>query len=108
IMDFANDDNFKSAWISNPTVKEPWLEIDLTARTTFNTIVIAEQSENITAYKVSCYDNGQWKDIIDGNLTRKFKFHRFNAIQGSKIKITLLGFSSKPAITELQIYNENR
>ena len=27
IMDFANDDDYKTSWQSHPSVKEPWLEI---------------------------------------------------------------------------------
>ena len=29
IMDYGNDDNFGSAWLSNKRVKEPWFEVEL-------------------------------------------------------------------------------
>ncbi len=52
IMDFANDDDFTTSWISNPTVKSPWYEIDFDKDKGFNTIVIAEQKQNITNYRL--------------------------------------------------------
>ncbi|RYF99505.1 MAG: carbohydrate-binding protein, partial [Chitinophagaceae bacterium] len=41
IMDFANDDSYNTAWISNPTVKEPWYEVTFDKVKPVNMIVIA-------------------------------------------------------------------
>ena len=108
IMDFANDDNFHSAWVSNKTVKKPWIEIDLKERKTFNTVVIAERKANVTEYKIEYFDNGSWKEIANGENRKKFKFNRFNDVQGIKIRLSLLSFTDQPAITELQVYQEKR
>lgn len=36
IMDLANDDNFYTAWKSNPVVRQPWIEVDLEKLQPFN------------------------------------------------------------------------
>lgn len=82
IMDFANDDDFKSAWISNSTVAEPWIEIDLLQTKTFNTIVIAEKSPNVSGYKIEYFLNGKWIELLVGELKARFKFHRFPQVTG--------------------------
>ncbi|RYG53698.1 MAG: carbohydrate-binding protein [Chitinophagaceae bacterium] len=108
IMDFANDDDYKTSWVSNKTVKQPWFEVDLGAIKTFNTIVIAEKNENITGYTVEYFENGKWKELFKGDNARKFKFHRFKAVKGNKVRLKLNNFSGQPAITEFQVYNEIR
>lgn len=54
IMDFANDDSFRSAWESNRAVKKPWLEIILdNTEQDFNLITIAQRGEsNFSKYRI--------------------------------------------------------
>jgi alpha-L-fucosidase len=106
IMDFANDDNFSTAWISNPTVKSPWYEITFKQPTQFNMIVVAEKMANIKNYKLEYYANGAWKPILEGNNLSKIKIHRFNSIIGSKVRILITDFTKAPQISEFQVYNE--
>jgi alpha-L-fucosidase len=108
IMDFANDDDFGSAWISNVTVAKPWIEIDLGKPQPFNTITVAERTANVTSYKLEYFANGSWKNIIQGDIKKRFKFHRFPAVTGSKIRLSMIAFAKPPAITEVGVYNEKR
>lgn len=108
IMDFANDDNFKSSWVSNPTVKQPWIEIDLKSNQAFNTIVVAEKAPNISHYKIEYFTEGKWITLLTGENKKRFKFHRFAKVSGSKIKLIILEFTNQPAISEVGVYNESR
>ena len=52
IMDFGNDDNFRTSWQSNPTVKEPWYAVELGGDKAFNAIAITEDKANISRYRL--------------------------------------------------------
>ncbi|MFT3824878.1 MAG: alpha-L-fucosidase [Chitinophagaceae bacterium] len=106
IMDFAVDDNFNTNWLSNPTVKEPWLEIKLDKEVPFNTVVITESKPNVSAYTVEYYSNGSWHKLLEGNKTGRIKIHRFTRIWGEKIRISFKTFQNPPAIAEVGVYNE--
>jgi alpha-L-fucosidase len=108
IMDFANDDNFRSAWRSNPSVKTPWIEIDLGVEQPFNTITIAEggNQSNIRQYRIEYMENNVWKPLAAGNNDKKIKVERFRPVWGNKIKIIIDHYEAPPAIAEIGVYNE--
>jgi len=108
IMDFANDDDFTSSWISNPTVQNPWYEIDFDREKGFNTIAIAEEKPNITNYKLEYYANGVWKTIFDGENGNKIKIHRFNRVWGNKVRISVSKADHQVSIAEFSVYDEQR
>jgi len=108
IMDFGNDDKYDSSWESNPTVKEPWYEVDFKNEVGFNTIVVAEQKANINKYKLQYWDGTVWKDLFVGSNTDQIKLHRFNRVWGSKVRMSIEGYANTPSIAEFQVFNERR
>ncbi len=108
IMDFGNDDNFKTAWQSNKVVKNPWYEVEFDGIKTFNAIVITEPSPNMKNYRLEYFSNGAWQPILTGNNTNRIKISRFKTVQGSKVRILIDGFDTPPAIAEFGVYNEKR
>jgi alpha-L-fucosidase len=108
IMDFANDDNFKTSWTSNTTVKNPWYEVDFSHETAFNTIVIAEQKANIKTYKLEYYASGVWKPLFNGANGNKIKIHRLSRVYGSKVRMWIDTYDHQPSIAEFGVYNERR
>ncbi|GAB4032808.1 alpha-L-fucosidase [Spirosoma jeollabukense] len=108
IMDFGNDDNFKTAWTSNKSVKKPWYEVDFATDKALNMITIVEKQPSITTYQLEYFSNGQWKPISTGNSPGRAKIHRFNTVKGSKVRLLIDEFSTPPAIAEFGIYNERR
>ena len=108
IMDFANDDDFRSAWRSNPAVKEPWIEINLGPEQAFNTITIAQSGSgsNIRKYRIEYMRNNQWKPLVENKNEKKIKVERFKEVRGSKVRIFIDEFVSAPAISEIGVYNE--
>lgn len=109
IMDFANDDNFGSAWSSNPTVKNPWYEIEFTKVLSFNTIVIAETNRvSIKKYRLEYNENGVWKPLLTATNEARIKIHRFDRVWANKIRILIDDFNDHPEIAEFEVYNEQR
>lgn len=108
IMDFANDDDFTTSWISNPTVKQPWYEIEFKNVQSFNAIVIAEEKPNISDYKLEYYVNGAWQPLFSGTNQKKIKIHRFDRIKASKVRIAIAKSAHQASIAEFQVYNEKR
>ena len=108
IMDFANDDDYKTSWSSNPTVKNPWLELDFKNEKGFNTIVIAEQKANIKNYKLDYWDVAAWKTLFNGENLSQIKVHRFQRVWGSKVRVQIESYANTPSIAEFQVFNERR
>ncbi|MFA5328424.1 MAG: alpha-L-fucosidase [Prolixibacteraceae bacterium] len=108
IMDFANDDDFGTAWVSNDAVKAPWFGIDLGKDEPFNMVTIVDSRRNIKKYRLQYEENGEWKTILTGGSGDKIKMHRFDRVWGGKIKILIDECSGSPAIAEFGVYNERR
>ncbi len=108
IMDFANDDSFRTTWQSNRSVKAPWLEIELSKEQGFNMITIVEDKPRIKKYRLEYYVNGVWKPLLSGTDAGRVKVHRFDRVYGGKVRILIDAFSEPPAIAELGVYNERR
>ncbi len=108
IMDFANDDDFGTAWQSNKAVKNPWLEIDLEGAHPFNMITVMEPHPNIRKYTLQYQENGEWKTIFSGGNTSRFKLHRFDTVWGNKVRIQIDNSSEAPSISEMGVYFEQR
>jgi len=106
IMDFANDDRFGSAWISNTTVKDPWYEVTFERAKPFNTIVVTETKPNVSAYVLEALINNQWVKLVDGHEKGRVKIHRFNRLWANKVRIRITQFQEPPAIAEFGVYDE--
>jgi len=106
IMDFGNDDNFRTAWQSNPAVKEPWYEVDLEREKSFNMIVVT--GDNIDSYRLEYRSNGVWKPLLSGDKPGRVKLHRFATVWGDGVRVLIDRFAEPPAIAELGVYAERR
>lgn len=111
LMDFANDDNFKTGWESNPLVSKPWLEIELgNNEQPFNMITITEKNNknDIQSYKLEYLHNGKWQTIFSGAKSDIIKIHRFDKVWGNKVRISIEESKGSPTIAEFGVYNERR
>ena len=106
IMDFGNDDNFTTAWISNHAVKNPWYEVAFDRDQAFNMISIVEPEPVIAKYRLQYETNGKWVDIDIKPEDGRIKIHRFPRVWGGKVRILIDEFSSAPAIAEFGVYHE--
>ncbi|BAU53564.1 alpha-L-fucosidase [Mucilaginibacter gotjawali] len=108
IMDFANDDDFTTSWISNLTVEHPWYEIDFDRDKAFNAISVAEEKPNISKYRLEYFSNGEWIPIFNGENNKKVKVHRFGRVWGSKVRIWIDKSDHQASIAEFGVYDERR
>ena len=108
IMDLANDDDFTTSWVSNPTVAQPWYEIDFDRDRAFNAISIAEDKPNISKYRLEYYSNSEWKPIFTGENTKNVKVNRFDRVWGSKIRMWIDKSDHQASIAEFGVYDERR
>jgi alpha-L-fucosidase len=108
IMDFANDDNFSTSWISNKEVKNPWFEISFDKDKSFNMITIAQGEASVKKYRVEYFDNGVWKLIKTVTNPEKIETIRFDRIWAGKVKISMDEFTAPPSLAEVGVYNERR
>jgi alpha-L-fucosidase len=105
IMDFANDDNFKTSWNSNPSVKEPWWEVDLLKETGFNTVVMTAVKANPLHYKLEYFANNKWHALGEGQQDTRIKVLHFDQVIGQKIRVKFSNFKEAPSIAEFGVYN---
>jgi alpha-L-fucosidase len=108
IMDFGNDDNFRTAWQSNPEIARPWFEVDFPRDRSFNTIIIYDARQSITAWRILYEQAGRWITLLAAENSDKVKVHRFDRVHGGRIKIIIESSTSPPAIAEFCVYDEQR
>jgi alpha-L-fucosidase len=109
IMDFANDDDFKSSWQSNKVVKQPWYEIDFNKAEGFNMVTIVEDGHNIRKYHLEySTDNGSWKSLPASKSEGRVKIHRFDRVWSNKVRVVIEESGAPPAIAEVGVYDERR
>lgn len=108
LMDFAVDDDYGTNWLSHPSVKQPWLEFDLGSENAFNTVVITENSPNVSAYSIEYFSGGKWYPLLNGSQRERIKVNRFDRVWGSKIRFNMKDFRKAPEIAEFGVYNERR
>lgn len=108
LMDFATDDSFRSAWNSNPAIKSPWFEVDLTKETAFNMVVVTEASANVSAYTLEYFADNKWHLLAEGDQAQRIKIHRFDKVYGEKVRIKFKTFKESPSVAEFGVYCERR
>jgi alpha-L-fucosidase len=106
IMDFGNDDDFRTSWHSNGEVATPWYEIDFPRYRSFNAVMIYDTKQCIRKYRLLYEQDGEWKTILSDSNDRKVKLHRFDRVWGGKVKIIIDESTSPPAIAEFGVYDE--
>jgi alpha-L-fucosidase len=108
IMDFANDDDYRTSWQSNKTVAQPWYEIDFKNERSFNTVVVAEEKANISGYTLDYWNGVAWLPLFEGRNGDRIKLHRFNRVWGSKVRMQIKDSDHQPSIAEFQVFDERR
>lgn len=108
IMDFANDDDYKTSWVSNSRVSAPWYDVELKKEQPVNLIVIAEEKSNIKSYALEYWNGTGWTKIFEGANESRIKVHRVAPFWTSKVRIRIKEAKGTPSIAEFQIFNERR
>lgn len=109
--DLATDDNFSSSWVAHPSVKEPWIQVELGDVYPVNAVVLTDRDDNaIKAYKIECRNNGEWITVYQGPATtdKRVKINRFEPVLADAVKMTVTDAQGNVQIRELGVYNEKR
>ena len=104
--DFANDDDFATAWTSHSTIKEPWWEVDLKGMKQISLVTIMEGTKgSMQAYRLEYKLGKQWYTLFEGAAPEcRVKQHRFAPIKAEKVRITITQHHGKLALSEVGVY----
>lgn len=107
IMDFANDDDFSTAWTSNPRVETPWWQVCLDGPKTIDMVTITELHGGVMqAYRLEYLAGGSWHTLFDGEAATqsRVKVHRFAPVYAEAVRVTITRKNGVPQIAELGVY----
>lgn len=110
LMDFANDDNFRTNWVSSPEVKLPWWRVDLDNDTEINMVVISEgKGSSLTGFTVEAFVDGSWKVVdrqeVDPSSRIRVHISKFDPVRAETVRVW---FSSPGnlSIAEIGVYSQ--
>lgn len=110
IHDLVTDDNFKTAWYSNPVVKNPWIAVELGKTQPLNAVVItgAKDGGELRRYSVECRVGGEWKKVFEGAAPtgRRVKIHRFDRTYADAVRVNITDADANVAIAQIGVFNE--
>ncbi|MCM1448933.1 MAG: alpha-L-fucosidase [Clostridiales bacterium] len=109
IHDLVTDDDFGSAWYSNPAVKEPWISVELGETQPLNMVVITcHKDSRLDKYSIEYRTGGEWKTLFDGNAPtdRRVKTHRFDRVYADAVRLRTTANDKPLIINEIGVYNE--
>ena len=106
IGDFANDDDFGSAWTSHPSIKEPWWEVDLKGKKLISLVTVVEGIKgSMEAYRLEYKQGKHWHTLFEGPAPEcRVKQHRFAPVKAEKVRITITRHQGKLALAEVGVY----
>jgi alpha-L-fucosidase len=106
IGDFANDDDFSSAWTSHPSVGEPWWKVDLGGRKSISLVTIVEETQgSMQTYRLEYKQGNSWQTLFEGTAPEcRVKQHRFPPVKAEKVRIVITRHRGKLALSEVGVY----
>jgi len=110
IMDFANDDDFATAWTSHPSVERSFWQVDLQGSQRVATIVVMEEQAGvITDYQLQYRHNGTWTTIFEGapRAEGRVQIHRFEPFDADALRINVLRHEGTVKIVEFCAYGKD-
>ena len=107
LMDFANDDNFSSRWISSPEVSKPWWSVTLDPGTILGSVVVTESKAGVLQeFVIERALNGLWTPIPGTVETTAGSVHilRFPPVPTNALRIRFLRWDGELSIAEIGAY----
>ena len=109
LMDFANDDNFASCWVSSPAVKEPWWSVYLDPDTPVGMVVVTEGPGcRLDGFTVDLFHDGVWKTIDRrpeaASPGSKVHILRFPATRADAVMVHFRAWKGPLSIAEIGVY----
>ena len=106
IMDFAGDDNFSSAWVSSPQVKEPWWSVTFLENTPVGMVVLTEREAGVLKkWQVELLQDGVWTPVqAKEEGAGRVHILRFPQRLASAVRVRFLSWNGDLAIAEVGVY----
>lgn len=113
LMDFANDDNYHSCWVSSPAVESPWWRVDLDCETPVGMVVITEGEDScLKGYTVELLHDGKWIAVhreTPGSAVRsRVHINRFPVTKAESVRIRFTSYEGLLSVAEIGVYSPYR
>jgi alpha-L-fucosidase len=103
----VNDGNPETYWATNDSQTTGDIVIDLGKEAEVNRIILQEYiklGQRVQEFKVSAFNNGEWKPLIDGTTIGHKVIRKFPVVKASKIKISISKSKACPVISNIELY----
>ncbi|MEI6604514.1 MAG: glycosyl hydrolase [Verrucomicrobiota bacterium] len=102
----AIDGDANTHWApSEEAVKSWWLEVDFGSPQTFNSTIIDEDSNRVSAYHIDTWDGNTWTPCAKGTTLGTHKTDKFAPVTASRVRLVIDGVSAAtPAIREFEVH----
>jgi len=102
----AIDGDANTHWApSEAAAKQWWLEVNFGSPQTFNSTVIDEDSNRVSAYHIETWDGKTWTSCAKGTTLGSHKTDKFATITASRVRLVIDGVTaSTPAIREFAVH----
>mgnify|MGYP002732481171 FL=1 len=107
IMDFANDDNFRTCWVSSPEVKEPFWKVELDPGSLINMVVMTEPKPGVMQeYVIEYLHKGTWHTVFSGTTPTqsRVKIHRFDKVYADAVRVRFTKWTGLLSLAEFGVY----
>ncbi len=101
----AIDGTADTRWeASEVDAKEWWLEVDFGANQTFNSTLIREAFNRVTAYSVQYWSGTAWIPCVSGTSIGESRVDTFATVTASRVRLQIGGAANgKPSISEFEV-----
>jgi hypothetical protein len=102
----AIDGSKDTRWApSDEQSKDWWLEVNLGTSQTFNSTLINEAFNRVTAYSIQYWNGSAWATCASGTTLGTNKVDKFNPVTASRVRLSIGSVSSKtPSICEFETH----
>lgn len=99
----ATDGKVSTQWVARDN-NQQWLEIEWMKPQSFNSVIVKEKGNNITAHKIQYLKNGQWLDVASASSCGVNKAHAFKPVSSTRCRLYIEQAKDRPVVTEFEIY----
>ena len=107
LMDFANDDNFSSCWVSGTQVTEPWWSVTLEKGTPVGMVVVTEEKAGVLGdWQLELQHDGVWQTVCAKEETAgRVHILRFPQRPADAVRIRVRSWNGRLALAEVGVYS---